>query len=200
MSAPQRGFTLLELIVAVAIFAVVATMAYGGLDLLLRSQSTLDSTAARQRAIDLAVLRIERNLAHALARPARGPYGDPQPAMQGSAVLAEWSVLDLQGATDGIRPQGMRVRYAVIDDQLWRAQDAVLDRTPRESARQRPILDQVERISFRYLVGNKQRLDQWPPRSGITAPERLPRGVEVALRLKDVGEIVRVVELPEAPR
>lgn len=200
MTVAQRGFTLLELIVAVAIFAVVATMAYSGLDLLLRSQESLDQTAARQRAVDLAVLRIERDLQHALPRPARGAYGDPQPAMVGSEALAEWSVLDLQGAKDGVRPQGMRVRYAVIDGQLWRAQDAVLDRTPRDSARQRPILDQVERISFRYLVGNKQRLDQWPPRSGITAPERLPRGVEVTLRLKDIGEIVRIVELPETPR
>lgn len=197
---PQRGFTLLEVIVAVAIFAVVSLMAYSGLELLLRSQRGLDTAAERQRTIDLAVLRLERDLRQAYARPVRGPYGDAQAAMIGSQTRAEWSVLDLQGARDGVREQGTRVSYAVQDGALWRAQDPVLDRTPRDSARKRLLLDQVERISWRYWIAGKQRLDQWPPRTGISAPERLPRAIEVTLKLKDVGDIVRIIELPEMPR
>jgi general secretion pathway protein J len=196
----QRGFTLLELIVAVAVFAVVATMAYSGLDLLLRSRNSLEAHADRQRAIELAVLGLERDLRQALARPVRGPYGDEQPAMLGGAITAEWTVLDLASARNGVRVEADRVRYAVVDGALWRARDSVLDRSPRESARSRRVLEGVQRLAFRYLQSARQRLDQWPPRTGITAPERLPRAVEVTLVLEDRGEITRLIELPEAPR
>lgn len=195
-----HGFTLLELIVAVAVFAVVATLAYSGLDLMLRSRSSLEAQAERQRAVELAVLGLERDLRQALARPVRGPYGDEQAALVGSANAAEWTVLDLTSSRDGVHPMAGRVRYAVVDGALWRARDPVLDRSPRESARNRRVLEDVQRISWRYLASARQRLDQWPPRTGITAPERLPRAVEVTLVLQDRGEISRLIELPESPR
>ncbi len=196
----QSGFTLLELIVAVAVFAVVAAMAYSGLDLLLRSRSGLEQASERQRAIDLAVLNLERDLRQALPRPIRGAYGEVQSAMVGNAVAAEWTVLDLGSARDGVRMEATRVRYALVDGALWRARDAVLDRSPRESARSRRLLEGVQRLSWRYVQSARQRLDQWPPRTGISAPERLPRAVEVTLVLEDRGEISRLIELPEQPR
>lgn len=195
-----RGFTLLELIVAVAVFAVVATLAYSGLDLMLRSRASLEGEADRQRAVELAVLGLERDLRQALARPVRGPYGEEQPALMGSAGAAEWTVLDLTSSRDGVHPVAGRVRYAVVDGALWRARDPVLDRSPRESARNRRVLEDVQRMSWRYVASARQRLDQWPPRTGITAPERLPRAVEVTLVLADRGEISRLIELPESPR
>lgn len=197
---PARGFTLLELIVAIAVFAVAATMAYSGLDLLLRSRAGLEQSAERQRELELAVLALERDLRQALGRPARGPYGDELPAFAGSGVAAEWSVLDLTGGPDGVHAQLVRVRWGLVDGALWRGREPVLDRSPRETARNRKLLDGVQRLAFHYLAGANQRLDQWPPRTGITAPERLPRAVEVSLQLADVGEIVRLVELPETPR
>ena len=196
----SSGFTLLELIVAVAVFAVVATLAYSGVDLMLRSRASLEGEADRQRAVELAVLGLERDLRQALARPVRGPYGEEQPALAGSASAAEWTVLDLTSSRDGVHPVAGRVRYTVVDGALWRARDPVLDRSPRESARSRRVLEDVQRMSWRYVASARQRLDQWPPRTGITAPERLPRAVEVTLILEDRGEISRLIELPESPR
>ncbi len=194
------GFTLLELIVAVAVFAVIATMAYAGLDLLVRSRERLEAQANRQRAIELAVLGLERDLRQALARPARGAYGEDQPAMAGAVSSAEWTLLDMVSDRDGVHSEAGRVRYAVVDGALMRARDRILDRSPRQTARTRRVLEGVQRMQWRYVQSARQRVDQWPPRTGINAPERLPRAVEVTLVLDDVGEITRLIELPEAPR
>lgn len=195
----QRGFTLLEVIVAVAVLSVVSLLAYGGLDAIFHSRDAQVTAAERARALELAVLRIERDLRHAHPRPVRGPYGEALPAMAGSEFAAEWSVLDLEAASTGIATQGLRVGYAVIDGALWRSVDPLLDRTPRESARRRLILEDVERISFVYR-SRDERLAAWPPRTGSSDPERLPRAVEVTLHLAGVGDIVRLIELPEAAR
>lgn len=195
----QRGFTLLEVIVAVAVLSVVSLLAYGGLDAIFRSRDTQVAAAERARALELAVLRIERDLRHAHPRPVRGPYGEAQPAMAGTEFAAEWSVLDLEASGTGIATQGLRVGYAVVDGALWRSIDPLLDRTPRESARRRLILADVERISFVYR-SRDERLAAWPPRTGSSNPERLPRAVEVTLRVAGVGDIVRLIELPEAVR
>lgn len=194
------GFTLIEMIVAVAVFAVVATMAYSGLELMVRSRAQLEETASRQREIDLAVLRIERDLRQALARPVRGAYGEDLRALVGSESQAQWSTLDLAADQDGVRAQGERVSYALVEQKLVRISDPVLDRSPRESGRHRRLLDGVVRVRWRYLAGPRQSSDQWPPRAGITAPEILPRAVEFRIELADVGEIVRLIELPEAAR
>lgn len=200
MMRQQLGFTLIELIVAVAVFAVVALMAYGGLDLILRSRAGLEQSFERQREIERAVLRIERDLRQSYARAVRGAYGEEQPAMAGDSQRLSFSSLELRSDADGVAARGARIGYLRRDGALWRSADPVLDRSPRETARLTQQLQRVARVQFSYLGEGNQRLDQWPPRTGIVAPERLPRAVEVLIELEDVGEIVRLIELPEAPR
>jgi len=200
MTSKHAGFTLLELIVAVAVFAVVSVMAYSGLDLMLRSRAQLETIAERQREIELAVLRVERDLRQALARPVRGAYGEDLRAFVGSEAAAQWTTLDLAASTDGVHAQPERVSYAVLDHALWRSSDQVLDSSPRETADRRRLLEDVVRIRWRFVSGPRQSLDQWPPRTGITAPELMPRAVEFRIELADVGEISRLIELPESAR
>ena len=199
-SSRHSGFTLIELIVAVAVFAVVAVMAYSGLELLIHSRTDLEAAATRQREIELAVLRIERDLRQALARPVRGAYGEDVRAFVGAENSAQWSTLDLSADQHGVRAQAQRVSYALLDHALVRVSDPVLDRSPRETGRSRRLLADVVRIRWRYLAGPKQSSDQWPPSAGISAPEEMPRAVEFRIELADLGEIQRLVELPEAPR
>jgi hypothetical protein len=129
--------------------------------------------------VELAVLGLERDLRQALARPVRGPYGEEQPALAGSATAAEWTVLDLTSSRDGVHPVAGRVRYTVVDGALWRARDPVLDRSPRESARSRRVLEDVQRISWRYVASarrdstNGRRAPELPRRSACRARSKV---------------------------
>jgi prepilin-type N-terminal cleavage/methylation domain-containing protein len=57
-----RGFTLLELLIAVAIFAVIGVMAYGGLQAVLAQQVIARDNADRFREIQFAVQQLSRDL------------------------------------------------------------------------------------------------------------------------------------------
>jgi type II secretion system protein J len=63
------------------------------------------------------------------------------------------------------------------------------------------MLADVEALTLRYLDAGGGWRDEWPPRAGADArSDVLPRAVEFRLRLADLGEITRVVELPEGNR
>lgn len=191
-----RGFTLVELLVAVALFATVATLAYGGLDALVRASTQLEGSGERladlQRAIDL----VGRDLRQAVARGVRDRDGQPQPALAGdrSGVL-----LTRAGHGNALalpRAELERVGYGLVDGRLERLRYRVLDRADgREPARD-ALLDEVEAFELRYLGVDGSWQDQWPPRSNPGVA--LPRAVELRLRLADFGEIRRVFELAGA--
>ena len=87
--APARGFTLLEVLVAVALFAVAAALAFGGLDALTRARSRLDAGNERLGRLQFAVGLLERDLRSAAARGVRDGYGAPLPALLGTRERVE---------------------------------------------------------------------------------------------------------------
>src|ERR1043165_391419 len=71
----SRGFTLIEIVIAVAIFAVVSTLALGGYNQLLNQSDRIDKNTARMREVQTAVFRMVQDFAEIEPRPVREPLG-----------------------------------------------------------------------------------------------------------------------------
>src|SRR6266540_163470 len=71
----RKGFTLVELLVALAIFAIMTGFAYRGLNAMLESREALQKESRKWRDVALFVGRIERDFAAVLARRAVGATG-----------------------------------------------------------------------------------------------------------------------------
>ena len=91
MAAPrvseQRGFTLLELLVAIAIFAVVAALAMGGYVQLQKQNEHTQQTLERVSEIQRAVQMLTQDFEQLEPRPVREPLGDGRsPALLADAA------------------------------------------------------------------------------------------------------------------
>ena len=73
--AQTQGFTLLELLVALAVFAVLSTMAYGGLRSVLQTQRQTEEAAIKLHKIQQAIFYLEKDLLQVVARPIRDEFG-----------------------------------------------------------------------------------------------------------------------------
>lgn len=196
----HRGFTLIEVLVALAVFAVVSAISFSGIMLLIDQRDRVTASSERLEAIQMAVAFLERDLRHASARPVRDPLGSPRPA------LLSGDLADLEFTRGGrANPLGLRrselqrVGYQLQDEELRRLQWLVLDQQPDPERRERTLLEGVTAVELRFMGNNGDWQQTWPPAEARPGTARLPRAVAITLELTDLGRIRRVITLPDGP-
>src|ERR1700691_1468348 len=79
----NRGFTLIELMVAVFITAIVLAMGYGAVNQALQNREALDAREERLHAVQTTMRILTQDLTQLPPRPVRQPIGDGWlPALQ----------------------------------------------------------------------------------------------------------------------
>lgn len=185
----MHGFTLLELLVAITIFALMALMSYVGLRALLTTQQQGAAKADRFQAIMQTVAVVRNDVSQMILRPVLDTSGGQVPAV----VLR--GVQDLEFTRTGytnplaLEPRGQmqRVRYQLKDQQLVRWTWPVLDRAPSTRPTQRVLLTQVSHLQLRYVNQAGQLLTTWSNEAAEN--EGLPRAVILELTLQDLGAL-----------
>lgn len=196
----SRGFTLLELLVALAVFAMVALMAYSGLRSVLYSKQITEQRAARMQHLQSAVLMLERDLGQiALLRGIRDEYGDAQPPLRTAdfgAITLEFTRAGWPNPTGMARSTLQRVAYGIKEDALWRYAWRVLDRAQQSTPDGIALLEGVREMRLRYRDDAGEWHEHWPP-VGLAqaAPVPSPTALEVSLELEDLGVIRRLFPL-----
>jgi general secretion pathway protein J len=204
VSAPNThaGFTLLELLVAVAIFSVVGVLALSGYTQIQKQSEYAEQRLDRTRQVQRAVQTLVQDLEQVEPRAIREPIGDTRlPALM-LGLTTEYR-LQLTRAgwsnTAGLqRPTLQRVGYRLENQELWRDHWPVLDRTLTVEPVRERMLTGVTSITFRVMDGSRTWIDHWPAAQTIDPAEvrRRPAAVEIIIELEDWGTIRRLVEVP----
>ena len=194
--ARQYGFTLIEIIVVLLVFSVMAAMAYGGLNSVLKTRRAIEDAMDRSAEVQRAFLRLRGDFQNLRDRPARDSFGDAKAAF---SMTREGEVSLIRGGWRSPMQSGRssleRVRYQFKDGVLrratWRAVDLPQESEPADLA----LLRNIEEVKWRFLDNGYEWQTQWPPENlsgslqGSNANEPPPLAVEITLLTKDWGEL-----------
>ncbi len=197
----QRGFTLLEILVAMVILAVMGLMAYRAVTEARVAVENADSHLDRLRAVQRAIQLMVTDFRTLTRRPVRESIGDGYRATllrdRNSVSLVELSHAGWPNGAGMPRGTVQRVIYRLENGQLIREHWNVMDATLATLPVKRELLDEVERVEIRYLTSGREWITEWP-QFGNTADLGFysrPLAVEITLVLSDYGEIRRLVEV-----
>jgi general secretion pathway protein J len=195
------GFTLLELLVALAIFGLLAAMSYSGLQAVLKQQAHTEQAADRLGELQKLYLIMQRDIEQIVPRTVRDEFGDAQQPLVGGDAL-QLTRGGWRNPAGRQRSTLQRVGYAYDDEQLVRYSWSVLDRAQDSEPLEQPLIDDVERMGLRYLDGNDEWREQWPDAvAAINADPAdipaLPKAVEVTIEHKIFGTLVWLFQLPQ---
>lgn len=197
------GFTLLEVLVAIAIFAIVGVMSLTGYTQLQRQSEYQEQRLERVREVQRAVQTIAQDLTQIEPRPIREPIGEQRVPALLAGESAEYKLEFTRAGwsnTAGLpRPTLQRVAYRLDQDGLWRDYWRVLDRTQTAEPTRQNLLKGVRSVTFRFMTPAREWVDRWPvlERQNTLEQERArPAAIEVTLELDDWGVLRRLVEVP----
>ena len=197
----NAAFTLIELMVAMVVFAILAALAYGVLNQTLLNSEILTEKMVRLKAIQKTVRVIGEDFLQLVPRPVRRDLGDGYAAALTTDLQSVYAIeLTRAGWSNLIvLPRGtlQRVAYRLEEDELVRFHWNVLDRTLSNEPVAVVLLDEVDSMAFRFLQSNGEWTETWPPANqpGVLGLKQRPRAVEMILQLQGEGEITRLLEV-----
>jgi general secretion pathway protein J len=208
------GFTLVEVLIALAITAFVATIAYSSLSTVIIGMESTRENSQRAYAVNRAWMIITRDLRQFVNRPVRDEFGEPEPALQGGPAARFALSLTRSGwhnPNAQLRSNLQRVNYRIEDEALWRDSYAVLDRAADTEPASVKLLEGVEYLDLAFLASlaavesnrdsSTVETRDWPDSwvvdtsepGSVLAP---PVALQITLQLSDWGEMSRLYELP----
>jgi general secretion pathway protein J len=194
MKLRALGFTLIEMLVALAVFSILSVLAYRALDAVLaldeRSANMLVQDSARHRAMAILL----QDLLHVRPRVVRDERNDYQRAYE---VSEEYAVRFTRGGLPMLAsmPAGMqRIAYTLNDDKellrlVWPQLDSTSDLEPQSQV----LLVGVEEFVVEQLDESNSFVNAWPPVNEDASLHKLPKMIRITIEFEGGSKLERLI-------
>jgi general secretion pathway protein J len=184
-----RGFTLVEALLALAIFGVISVLAYRATAALTDGESRLSAEAARWRTLEALFTRFEADIRQAIPRTVRAGSAR-EPAWLGTAYGGQSALVFTRAGSEFFvepAPAGQRMGYRLREGTLELAYWPALDHADAAQPLVYPLVADDEAFRLEYLTRDGAWRESWP----LFGEDPIPRAVRLALTLADGTRIDR---------
>lgn len=195
----MKGFTLIEILVALTIFAILAAMSASSLYNAFTTKEKLSKTTDKLTEIQLALNIMERDLLQVIKRPI---YGNEM--HQFSFFIGEPSYLEFT-KTGLVNPQMLakrakmeRIALVCNQGKLFRRRWNVLDTPNRKNYQDKLLLANLKHCEFKYYDPNLQQLSNWQG-SELTRNQQnfaFPKAVQFKFNIEGLGQMTYLFIIP----
>lgn len=192
--ARRLGFTLIEVLVALAILGVIAVLAYRATAAMTDGETRLAAETERWRGLDAFFARLEADTRQAVPRNVRfgtrvEPAWNAQPDAAGNATLAFTRAGPERVADPGMA--GQRIGYRVRDGRLEIVYLPQLDNVANAQPAFYALVGEVARFEVGYRTNDGAWSARWP----VFGESEIPRALQVHLTLASGERIERWIVL-----
>ncbi|ABV85479.1 type II secretion system minor pseudopilin GspJ [Shewanella pealeana] len=198
LTKSQRGFTLLEMLIAIAIFAMLGLAANTVLSTVMKNDTATRDFAAKLKAMQQGFGVIERDLNQMVARTPRLLEGGRATTVfqTGSNMLdseSESLVFFRLGwlNPDGLLPRGslQSVAYVVMEGQLQRWYYPYPEPEIGAEPIKTVIMEKVLSVEYAFFTD-----DKWERQTDAT---KLPKAIAIEIEFEDIGKVQRKFLVPK---
>lgn len=192
LSCKQKGFTLLEVLIAIAIFSIISLSSFSIFDTVLKGDEISKQRSERHNELQRAFLIIERDVLQIARRSVRLNGESPLDNFlqtSGDAFTSDEQALAFvrHGWTNPNlllpRSDMQAVAYRLVDETLERLHFNFVDAVVGEEPKVRSLIKNISELSFEYYDGKKWQ-ETWSDKS-------LPLAIAIEVDAKDYGIIRR---------
>jgi general secretion pathway protein J len=197
----NKGYTLLEIMIALAVFAILATITASSMQQAFSTRARVNVQANQLNNLQLALTLITKDTEQLLERAIRGDEMHDFPPFIGQENYLEFTRGGL------VNPEGIelrstlqRVAYLCMNRKLIRRTWEHLDTPTRKQYEDRLLLDNLDDCTFAYLAHNHQIMAEWQAYAiqQNQMRETLPVAIQLNLTLHDWGNMNLLFPIFEA--
>jgi general secretion pathway protein J len=197
----EKGFTLIEILIALVIFAILASTTSSILYYSFTARTKVNAQADRLNQLQMAINLIQQETTQMVDRKIRGNEMHLFPAFVGQGSYVEFT-------RDGVvNPNSQEKRSTLKRIALLCLNDALIQRTWSQldplninQYEEKILIDNLAQCQFNFLNKSLQVLSDWREQTADqNNPQGLfPKAIQLNLRLKDWGDISLLFIIPGA--
>jgi len=195
----NKGFTLLEILIALAIFAIISLILSSALHNILGNQSRVEEHNQEFTQLQLTLLLLSRDIEQSVNRPIINSFGLEENAFLGNSQQITFTHTGYNNPNNQERRSTLqRSRYRFENGMLIRETWPVLDQSPHTQPVKRILLKHISDLRFSFL-NQEGRFEKLWPSANDKQKTPLPRAVKIYLSVKKWGNITQLYLIPVEP-
>ena len=200
MTTRNDGYTLIEVIIALALFALVTTLSATVIKQAFDTRAQLMATTDRLHAVELVVSLLQRDSAHITNRAIRSTDKQLFPPFIGESNYLEFTRNGIVNP-NAMQKRSTMKRVALLCEQkrLIRRTWLSLDAPSHHKFMDKILLDNLEHCTFSYLSQTQEQLSEWRPYALGKKQSKtvLPSAILLRIKPEKLGQATLFFIIPE---